>query len=671
MMKKRILEYVILAAVVLAAYANTLFLDYALDDRMIIFENDYTLQGWQGVDEIFTKDAFTGYFNNENDLVAGGRYRPLSQLTFVAEYELYGGKLKEQVGFHRDPKNEALFENSSLPVIQHAHNVLIFMVLCMSVLAVLKKLFPPEEKRKWYLSIPFVATLLFALHPLHTEAVANIKGRDELMAMLGAIWALYCSLRYVDDHRWHWLLLSFLAMSFGLFSKESAITFLAVVPLGLYFYPKDKKVSDYVYTLIPLVVASVIFLIVRYMAVGLSVAANEEAHLLNNPFRDTSKVQEVATVLFTWAIYLKLMLFPHPLTHDYYPNQIEVTNFANPVVWLVIVGVILLLFFAIRGLRRKSIFSFAVLYFIITFSITSNLLFNVGTFMNERFVFTPLLGFTLIVASLIDKWSAKAVSFRPVTICLVLLCLLYAGKTVARNLTWKNDLVLFTTDVKTSDQSMKCNLSAGGSYILMYEREHKSKYLTEAEKHLLKAVALGRSDVDTYSLLGKLYFLKNDFETSKAYYELILREDPGNAQAKGNLDVVNLASSQNAIVEINKKIENNEVDEALKLTQEALKAEPESPQFLNAMGRIYGEKLGKLDEAVAYLEKAVRLDPQFASAQENLGIAYAIQNQFDKAVQHLETAHQLEPDNQRIIKNLTNVYVRSGQPAKAEALNLK
>ena len=84
MKKKLFIRYILLVIVALLAYGDTLLLKYASDDRMIIFENDYTLTG--DVKSVMTKDAFTGYFGDGEQLVAGGRYRPLSQLTFMAEY---------------------------------------------------------------------------------------------------------------------------------------------------------------------------------------------------------------------------------------------------------------------------------------------------------------------------------------------------------------------------------------------------------------------------------------------------------------------------------------------------------------------------------------------------------------------------------------------------------
>lgn len=667
--RSTLLQYLLVALVAIAAYADTLTLDYALDDRMIIYENNYTLQGWEGIDSVLTQDAFTGFFGDQHNLVAGGRYRPLSQLTFIAEYEMFGGKLKSKVGLNRAPQNEALFSRSILPTIQHANNVLLFTLLCLLTLAVLRLIFPPSEERRWWLTLPFLATLLFALHPLHTEAVANIKGRDEIMAMLGAMGALYCSLRFCDRRRWYWLILSFLAMAFALFSKENAITFLAVVPLALYFQPGSKKKSDYVLTLLPITVASAIFLIVRYIFVIAPIAGQQTNELLlNNPFLHTDKAHEIATVLFTWAIYLKLMLFPHPLTHDYYPHEIKIVGFDNLVVWMVILLIVVLLYFAIRHFKKRGVLSFAILYFIITFSITSNLLFNVGTFMNERFLFMPLLGFTIATARLFEKWAENEIWQKMATGSIVLLCLLYTGKTVVRNLTWKDDDTLFTTDVQTSHESMKCNLSAAGSFMHLYEKEHKEMYLGRAEKCLKKTMALGRGDNETYSLLGKLYFLKKDYAKSAAAYEQILAQIPHDAEARANLEVVHQMEKREVITQINKLMDANEVQEALKMALAELENTPEVPELLNVTGRIYGEKLRQMPTSIRYLEKAVEVSPDYASAHENLGIAYAIIGDFAQGIAHLSKAHELEPDNQQITQNLAQVYRRSQQAEKAAAL---
>ncbi|MFA5783185.1 MAG: hypothetical protein WC868_13035, partial [Bacteroidales bacterium] len=75
---------------VLLLYANSLFNQYALDDRLMITENQFTKKGFNGIGDILSTDSFVGFFGKQKNLVAGGRYRPLSHITFAIEYALFG-----------------------------------------------------------------------------------------------------------------------------------------------------------------------------------------------------------------------------------------------------------------------------------------------------------------------------------------------------------------------------------------------------------------------------------------------------------------------------------------------------------------------------------------------------------------------------------------------------
>lgn len=670
-LKSSTLRVLVLVGAILLAYVDTLTLHYASDDRMIIFENDYTLKGFDGIRDVMTKDAFTGFFGDDDNLVAGGRYRPLSQISFIIEYELFGGSIHDKVGFHQAPQNEQLFTDSILPVVQHAGNLILFILLCISIYALLKKLFPAYENEKWYFSVPFMATLLFALHPLHTEAVANIKGRDEIMCMVGAILALYSAVRFVETRKWWWLPIAFIAMLFGIFSKENAITFLAVVPLAVFFMNGSKKGTDYLWTLLPIIAASALFMVARSNALGGVMNEGSNDILLNNPFIHSTKAQEIATVILTWGIYLKLMIFPHPLTHDYYPHHIEITGFSNPVVWFITAIIVGAIIFAIKNLKKKNVASFGILFFIITFSITSNLLFNVGTFMNERFLFTSLLGFTLLVSFLIQKLQKTKVSGKTMTVGIVLLCLLYGGKTAARNLIWKDDITLFTTDVKTSQNSIKCNVSAGGSYLKLYDQTGKKKYLKLAEEHLIKAIKLGSTTTESYSLLGKMFFMKEDYSRAVQCYQTILDANPNDALAKDNLQVTLKAMQQHETDHLSELMDEGKVDEALALANQLLEKNPNSALVYNSLGRIYGQGKGDMAKAIFYLKKAIEVDSTFVSAWENLGIAYATQGDFKGALSCFSKALELDPKNKHVMDNILNLYRNTGDVEAEKAFRKK
>ena len=674
-MKKQNLHRLIITALAILCYANTLTLHYALDDRMVILESKYTIKGgWESVKAIFSEDTFTGYFGSDHAIVAGGRYRPMSQLTYMIEFQLFGKDVKEKIGNLDDyynlhnAKNEDYFYKTPLPFVNHLMNLLYFILLCLLLYEVLDKIFPQHEGKKWFQSLPFIAALLFAAHPIHTEVVANVKGRDEIFAMLGAVAALWCSLKYVDTRKWYWLVISFLAFTFGIFSKEIAITFLAVLPLSIYYYKNEKKRSaDYFITLIPLVLGSVFFIWARYKALGSMMQPDMTSNILNNPYVHSTRAQQIATVLITWGIYLKLLFLPHPLTHDYYPHQIAITDFSNPLVWLILVGCIALVGYAIWKLRKKTVPAFGILFFIITFSITSNLLFNVGTFMNERFVFMASAGFTLLVGWWIYLLSTASLPILQKTAVGVtaLICLLFGIKTFTRNFTWMDDFTLFLTDVNTSENSIKCNISAGGSYLQLWKKNHKDSDKFKSYKYLEKALKLDDHALNAYLLLSELAYLDENADLAFQAARNATLIDPENPQGQNLLNQAIQKQKANELDPVNKLLDEGKVDEAWREVNAILEKDPDNIVAKNVKGNVLGRGYGRLDDAIKLFEEIVAENPEFSSSWENMGIADAIKRDFTNAERCLLHANELSPDNDNIKLNLYYMYTDMGNPTEA------
>lgn len=677
-MKNTRLHQVIILLLVALFYCDTLSLNYALDDRMVIMESKPVIEGgWSGIKSIFTEDTFSGYFGTEKSLVAGGRYRPISQFTFLVEFQLFGQHVKEQIGDVSDFANlhnythEQYFADSHLPLVSHLFNILYFALLCLLVYQVMRKVFARYTGEKWYQSLAFLAALLFAIHPIHTEAVANVKGRDEIFAMLGAMAALWCCLKYVDKHQWWYLLISFVAMLFGIFSKENAITFLAVVPLTLFFYEQpNKKSADYAWTILPLLVASAIFIYVRYRVLGSFMPEDHTRNVLNNPFVNAQKINEIATVLLTWGIYFKLLVFPHPLTHDYYPWQLQVITPANPIVWVVLVASVCLLVYALMNLKKKTVLAYGILFFVITFSITSNLLFNVGTFMNERFVFIPSLGFTLIIAfgSYKMMTSKSAVMQKSTLAALLVVTLLCGAKTISRNLTWKDDFTLFLTDVNVSSNSIKCNISAGGSELQLWKRHHKERDKKMAYQYLGRALELDHNALNAYILLGELYFLDDRIEESCRAYTAAAQIDPLNKMVADNLAVAQNRLHASQFDKVDELLSQGRVEEALAFVNQKLQENPDDLVAMNVKGNVIGRGFHRYDEAIAIYKHILDIDPKFSSAWENMAIACALKDDVVSAEKFFLKALELTPDNQNVINNMKLLYQQMGTPEKAAAL---
>jgi len=254
----------------------------------------------------------------------------------------------------------------------------------------------------WFFSVPFVATVLFIVHPLHIEVVGNVKGRDELFAFLGEMGGLYFTFRYLEQKKIKQLIYSFVCFFIGILSKESVLTFLAVVPLTAYFFTKSS-LSERVKVTMPIVLATIIYIAIRISVIGHLVGQGEVTNIMNNPFYGMTMGEKTATIFYTLLLYLKLLIYPHPLTHDYYPYHIPIMEWNDwrPILSLVLYLAMIVVF--VRGWKNKTVWAYSIAFYLVTLSIVSNLFISIGTFMNERFVYHASLGFCIAMAWLLVK----------------------------------------------------------------------------------------------------------------------------------------------------------------------------------------------------------------------------------------------------------------------------
>lgn len=156
-----------------------------------------------GIGSTLTTDAFAGFYGKNINAVSGGRWRPLTPTLFGIEAELFASTKKDEN--QNVEKNEEGFsvkdlsEKTWFPNILHFFNMLWYGLLCLVLFRTLLLLLNPTREEPNF-KAQFIATvtaLLYAVHPLHTEAVANVKGLDEILALLGALASLYAVLKIV------------------------------------------------------------------------------------------------------------------------------------------------------------------------------------------------------------------------------------------------------------------------------------------------------------------------------------------------------------------------------------------------------------------------------------------------------------------------------------------
>lgn len=629
----KILKILIIALACFIYYGNTIPNQYAYDDAHVINNNKFTQKGISGIPDIFKYNTFVGSGTDEK-IVAGGRYRPLSVATFAIEYQFFG-------------------EN---PHISHYFNILFFALTAILLYFFLLKIFHFNNGNTRYFDFPFITTLLFVAHPVHSEIIANIKGRDEIMALAGSLAATIYILKYLDSNKINHLVSAFLFFLLALFSKENAITFLAIIPLSIYYYKKEK-LSRYFYSLIPLALASILFINIRKIALG--EIAPPPAELMNNPFIIATINQKYATIFYTLGIYIKLLFFPHPLTIDYYPFYIPLVKWNNPIALISLIGYIILFFYALFNLNRKSVISYGILFYLITLSIVSNLFFPIGTFMSERFIFMPSIGFLIIIGWFISTklpTIIKSESFK-ISILMLIMALCFI-KTYSRNKAWKDNFTLFSTDVITSSNSVKTNSAMS---VLMLEKADQAedslvakKYQTESLQFAKKTYLLYPDFFNGVIQLGNSYAANNILDSAFFCYEKAIGMQPDKTDQIYNRLISFLMDKT------------KDVDFKIKYYLEFVRQSPDNFYFNYNLGVLYGRFKNNKQESVRYLEKAFAIDPNNFEINKELGIAYKVSGNYLKSSLCLEKAEQMNPRDSAILQNLLAIYNLLGNKQKEE-----
>jgi len=678
-------------------YSNTLWNKYAIDDTIVLTDNKFTKKGFAGIKDHFTHDMFEGFFGERGaKLVSGGRYRPLSMVSLTVEYEI-SRRLKGDKRETITDKNVIMGDSDPYlsPVLNHGVNILLFGLTCMVLLYLLRQIIPKKYCIKTPIGdigLSFIATLLYAAHPIHTEAVANVKGRDEVMCMLFSLLALLATVKYIKTKNILHLVWGAVIYFVALLSKENAITIFAIIPLT-YFFFSNAKAKDYALTLGLYIIPVAVFLLLRskFTQSGLT---QESPEILNNPFLNATFSQRYATTILTFLYYFKLLVFPHPLTHDYYFNQIPYIEFSDIKFILSLLVNAGLLIYAVINLRRKTIPAYAILFYFVTFSIASNLLFTVGVLMNERFIYMSSLGFCILLAYLIIQSGERfKLSVPVVSSIAVIILTLYSIKTFSRNYDWKDSFTLFRRDSVRSPNSAKVQTSVGGDLTkaadsnihalrdsgmiktifcdlsggsmsnedlnrinTLPDSTIRKLLLDSAISHLYDAVNIYKTHSNAWLLLGNAMY-KRDHDPNEV---IPVYEKAGAYRVGGYYD----ANFNLGIVYNEMKPGPNAREYALKAKDNFLIAhsiKPEQVECLFLLAQCYA-KLNQPDSVEYWLNKGEESRPASAADYYLIGTGFGkVAGNFPEAIIYLNKAVQMNPKAELYYEDLGVAYGLSGR----------
>ena len=611
----------ICAAAGFALYFNTRNHDYVLDDVGAITGNQYVMEGIKGIPKILSVGMW--HFDN----VQLGYYRPLSMITFAIENQFLPGD----------------------PHVSHWGNIILYALTGFFLCMLLMSLF-----RNFHPAFSFIITLLFIAHPIHTEVIANIKSRDEILAFLGMISGLYFLLKNYSPERkvsdshsillvlgwamtcviifwigtfsgtgtslmWafiivfvlsaavfifmkklRYILLAVMCFYFALLSKESAMTGLLIAPLML-FFSSNISIGKALLRTISFALMILIFQVHKLEVIG-TLTGQIPKDIVNYPYTEAD-TKFSSTFLIFWHC-IKLITWPYRLTYDYSYNQIPSAGFGSPLVILGFLIALALAFFSFKGLFKKSPLAFGVLFFCVTLAPALAFVFIRGGILAERFLYAPSLGFSIVSTFLIIKlfkiniqspelkFSSLAKELKLILPTGIIFAL-YSFKTITRNPVWQNNMTLFSTDVNSSPESCQVRRHYGSELInvgISVKDSAKRKEIKEA----IEVVQKNNPD-----LKDSLDWFKLGTEQLKT----ALRINPHFGDALFKLGVAYQT------VKVNN-------DSAIFYYTRAIQEAPGYAISYNNMGILY-EGLGKQELASYYYNKAVEANPYFPDGLRN------------------------------------------------------
>ncbi len=412
-----------------------------------------------------------------------GLYRPLMVFSLALNFILFG---PSTVSFH------------ILNIIINGLNVFLVFLLTW-------RLF----KRK---NLAIFASLIFAFWPIHTEAVAFIKSRDELLAMFFIVLAWLFFIKGTENPaiKWRKIFISSLFFITGVLSKElsiiSPLAFLGVFWLQSAAFP--SRIARLALAYLP---ASLIYLAVRYQVLGKSAFGSDDAYFVINPLGYVDYWTRFWTAFKIAFIYIGKTIVPINLSATYNYNHLSLVSnpFGSIMVWLGILFLSGLIFLAIYRKTRSSPLGVGAVTFLVTYAAISKFIFKAGDILGERWIYLPSLGLAIILGYGLtwvhkkNKWLAG--------IATLFLLIYYGSVIISRNRVWQSNEKLYSSMIKTAPNSIQGHLNMADIYL---DRDQ----IEEARNETELAFAIYKDHAPLMNLIGTIAYKDGNYDLSETAF---------------------------------------------------------------------------------------------------------------------------------------------------------
>jgi protein O-mannosyl-transferase len=617
---------------VLVLYGNTIMNKWAVDDTFVT-HNELVKKGVRAIPVIFS----TFYVNQSGNIGSSSSdYRPVVKLTYAIEYQLWGDRVH----------------------LSHFINILIYFWLSVLLFFILRRLL-----RNYNILFPFLITVVFMAHPVHTEVVASLKNRDELIAFLCGLGALHFFLKYADTKKIRYSFYAMIVFFVGYLSKSSILPFLAVYPLALYFFT-DVSPKKLVYIFLSVfAVLLVAYFLPRFF---LSPPVRVKSFIENPLYFEKNLWIRLGTGLLSLWFYLKILVYPYPLVFYYGYNMIPLTGLGNVWVLLSLVINLSLLIYAFSKIREKHLLSFAILYFFITIAMYSNIFVPMVGIVGERFIFAASLGFCIALIYFIFKIfrtdpKSLTIEFneRAKIIVVIFLIMIPASAwTIKRNRQWRNFNDLYRADIRHLNNSVKANIEYG-EYLMNtiyqdpnYQQSGRANQFKQQViiSRLKRAIALYPGDYKTLNDIATVYINFTDKpDSSFSFLRQAIAVNPNLQPAW-----VNLALAYRKA---------NNIDSAMYCYQRVLQINPKELTAVFKLADLYFDK-GEVAKAFKMNEDVMKTNPNLDVPYFNIGFYYIIQGDTTSCLKYWEQAARMN-SSYEVCMNLNTIYRAKGDMEKA------
>ena len=623
--KNKILSFIILIAIftVIAfiIYAPSLNGDFVFDDKIFI-ENNHRIQHPQYRPQLFKRFEY--------------RKRIVVFLTFLANFLIHGNNT---FGYH------------VVNVLIHVMTVLgvyWLVKILMSLLSPPRNISESQNQNLW---IPVLASFLFLVHPLQTQAVSYISQRFTSMAAMFYVYSVICYFQIRRGKGWVFYVGIIVCGVLAIFSKESAYTLPIMIFFldGALFTKKEKRVIFILWSILGVLCAG--WLVYRF---SWGRYFNPDTlKFMSRMGTQTSRVDYLITQFSIIGRYLSLWVFP--LGQNVDPDLPLIKSLWNSEVLKGLFAIIFMGILAICSRKRYFLLTFGIFWYFFTISISSSI-FPIKHLMMEHRTYLPNVGLCIItavgLAALVRKFRyGKYV----VIVFLSVLCVL----TFSRNHVWKNDVAVWHNAWVRSPLSVDIERALGEAYMqekdynsAVFHLEHvfqnhpgivnsahnlaicyrnlgKDEEMIRILEYLVERRSKHRGRRSAYSkvifaseleMLAKVYWKRQEWDLAQARYKQVLQFSPDHYEAYMRLGRI--------------AQQKNNIGEAINYFKEVLRVQPENYKVCNQVGVLYMQQ-ERYGQAKAHFVKALKMNKNYDLAYHNLGVLFLRQGKLAEAQMQL------------------------------------